>query len=121
MATSQVCQNVIADTVTLANGQSLSPVVDLNGKTLLAVVIPSGWTAAAMTFQGSSDNITFFDIYITTGEYASGTMAASQAVVVDPTVFLAFRYLKIRSGTGASPVSQVADRILTLISRLLQQ
>jgi hypothetical protein len=103
--------------VTITNGQSLSPAVDMGGTTLVSIQMPAAWTAAGITLQGSSDGVSFFNIFSSTGvEYALAA-AASSFIVLDPVDMLGVRYMKIRSGTAGTPVNQAADRVLTLVTR----
>lgn len=117
-------QNIGSDvataTATIAAAGSLSGAVDLLENQLHAVVIPAGWTAAAVSFQVSLDNVTWVDLYNSAGEVSitSANAVAGRAIVVDSGVFSGFRYLKIRSGVAATPVAQVAERVLGLSLRV---
>ena len=109
-----VSQALETKTVTIASGASLSGAVDLGGRKLVAIVMPSGWTAAALTFQASVDGANYYNVY-------DGSTERSVAVDADYYSMLAIgdyvgvRYLKVRSGTAASAVNQGADRTLTLV------
>lgn len=113
-----------SDTVTIASGASLSDAADLGDNYLVGILMPSAWTAAELTFQGSLDNSTFTNLYwddvdnTTTGyEVVTTTAAASRLITLDWRKFAAFRYVKVRSGTAGTPVNQAADRVLTLVVR----
>lgn len=108
---------LVTATATIANGTALSAAVDLSAYTLVAIQLPSAWTAAGLTFQAANDNQNFGDVYDQTGEHAFAAVAANRYLICDPSAFAGVRYLKIRSGTGASPVNQGADRVLTLVLR----
>ena len=108
---------LVTAAVTIANGTALSPAVDLTAYTLVAIQLPAGWTAAGLTFQAANDNQNFGDVYDKTGEYAFAAVDVNRLLVCDPSAFAGIRYLKIRSGTGAAPVNQGADRVLTLVLR----
>jgi hypothetical protein len=88
--------------------------------TLCGVMLPAAWTAAVITFQVSLDNTTFVDLHDRNGEVSFPTAGASRGLQCDPAQFAGWRYLKIRSGTSATPVAQGADRILGLLTRTLQ-
>lgn len=106
-----------ATSVTISNGTSLSGAVDLGFNRLFAIQMPAAWSAAGLTFQGSSDGVTYANLYDDTGTEVSWTVAASTYVVVSaPAKMQGIRYLKIRSGTSGVPVNQAGDRILTVIS-----
>lgn len=104
--------------VSIAAATALSPAVDLAGQRLHRIALPAAWTAAAITFQSSFDGTTWNDLYDGNGEVtlASANVAAGRAIVVDPAVFLGVRFLKVRSGTSASPVAQAAQRDCTLVT-----
>jgi hypothetical protein len=104
-------------TVTIANGASLSGSVDMGAARLVGIIMPASWTAAGLTFQCSSDNSTFYNMYDETGAELTWTVAASTYVTANfPTRWLACRYLKIRSGTSSVAVNQGAARTLTVVS-----
>lgn len=105
-------------TATIAISTSLSAVVDLEGYHYLAIQMPAEWTTADLTFQASSTSGgTFADVYDDAGLEISAKAAASRVIGIDLAVvkLAALRYLKIRSGTTATPVNQAAERTLTLI------
>lgn len=102
-------------TVTIASGQSLSPQVDTGGRRLAAIKVPAAWTAAALTFQASVDaGVTWGDLYDDSGNEVSLAITAGRMIALDALamVLSPFRYLKLRSGTSASPVAQGADRAI---------
>ena len=108
--------------VTIANGQSLSAAVDLVGSVLVGIQMSALWTAAGLSFQASVDNSTFQDLFDSAGTEKTLTVVLAHALALkadDLATFVAWRYLKIRSGTTGAPVAQGADRILTLICRPL--
>jgi hypothetical protein len=106
-------------TATIANGAALSGAVDLGSSRLHRIVMPAGWTSAALTFQGSYDGTNFNDLYDgAAGEYSisSSIAGASRSIVVDPKIFYGVRHLKVRSGTSGTPANQGAERALTLVT-----
>lgn len=100
------------DFVTIANGASLSDVLDLRGRWFVGIEMPSVWTAANITFQGSTDGVTFVDLYTPTGSERSVTAAASRYIVLSPQDYGGLNYVKLRSGTSATPVNQAAERTI---------
>ncbi|QEX18501.1 hypothetical protein FRZ44_38080 [Hypericibacter terrae] len=113
--------NLPRDTVTatVANGESLSDVVDLGGMSLTGIVMPADWDAADLTFQASPTGVgaSFADLYDAAGTEITVSAAASIAIAIEPAAWAGLRYLKIRSGTSGSPVNQGADRALVLLVR----
>lgn len=101
---------------TILSGQSLSGAVDLGEQRAHRLALPAAWTAAAMTFQTSSDGLAFNDLYTSDGEYtlSSSVVAASRSIVLDQAVFYGVRWLKLRSGTSAAVVVQAADRAISI-------
>jgi hypothetical protein len=102
-------------TATIANGTSLSNAVYLGSSDLISIIMPSSWTTANITYQFSIDGVNFYDAYNTTAELSSTAAVASRIISINSANYDAGRYIKIRSGTSATPVNQAADRILTLI------
>ena len=58
--------------VTIASGNSLP----LGNKTLVGIIMPSAWTAAALSFQMSGDDSTFVNVTDGTGSEISPEIAA---------------------------------------------
>ena len=109
---------VTTATATIASGTSLSGAADLGTGRIVGLVIPASWTSAAITFQGSADGSTYFDLYDDAIErtIASGSVAASRFLALSLGDWLGIRAVKLRSGTAASPVNQPADRVITLVT-----
>jgi len=114
--------------LTIANGESVSGSVNLNGMTnapnglrLFGIVMPAAWTAANLTFQVSYDNgASWVDMYDDGGSEIVAIASTSRLIVLrDPTTFSAVPMLKVRSGTAATPVNQGAARTLTLVLRAI--
>lgn len=118
---SQFANGYQTGSVTIATGASLSDEEDLQGKTLCGVIIPSTWgTTADVTFAASDvTGGTFYPVRTPAGEYAFASITASQYLAVDPAVFAGVRFLKVRSGTSATPVNQTGGDVLTLVFRAL--
>lgn len=104
--------------ITIANGQSQTGALDLGTLRLAGVLVdPAGWTAAKVSFLVSHDGTTFAPLYSTAGEVASAAnQAAGDFVAVAADSFRGVRFLKVRSGTAASPTTQGADRALVLVA-----
>ncbi len=103
---------------TIANGASLTGTLDLGGLRLFGIVMPSGWTAADLTFQMSPDaGAAWADLKNQDGAEITVTASAGGCFVLDPAQFSSLQYLRVRSGAAASPVAQGADRQLRLVLR----
>lgn len=104
-------------TATIANGASLSGAVDLGTLRLFAIQMPTSWTSANLTFQVSTDGTNYYNLYDDTGTEVTWTAAASQVIQSsNPGRWLAFQYLKVRSGTSGSAVNQGGARTLTFVA-----
>lgn len=103
-------------TVTIPANASLSGTVQLNEFVPVAIVMPSAWDAANLTFQASEDGTTFLDLYGTSGSELQVTAGANRFIALDPVQFRGARFLKVRSGTSGTPVNQSAQRTLRLLA-----
>jgi len=102
-----------------AGATGLSDVIDLQGHVLVAIQMPSTWTAADLTFQVSLDGVTFNNLYDSTGAEVAIKAAASQVVAIkDPALMWHSGKIKLRSGTAALAVDQTAARAIKLATRL---
>lgn len=109
---------------TIANGQSLSGVVPLQGLEVVGIIMPAAWTAAALTFQSADiadppagGSTTYQNIYSTGGTELNYTVDAARRIPVDPNAFGRHSAVKVRSGTSGAAVNQGADRIGYLVVR----
>ena len=103
--------------VTIANGESLSGAVDLNGMALVGLIMPAAWTAANLTVALSIDNSTYNNLYDSNGNEYLITAAASRRIIVPASDLPAVKWLKIRSGTSGAAVAQGGARVITLLAR----
>jgi len=114
--------NVLAAEVTIAQGASLSGLIDTRGLPLVGVLMPATWDPADVTFQSSIDGTTFGNCFDREGneiKLVNGA-AVSRAFHIAPSVLPGVRFVKVRSGTTATPVSQGSARVLTLLFRLVE-
>jgi hypothetical protein len=105
-------------TATIGSGASISGEIDLGDKVFAGLIMPAEWTAAVITFLVAKESGgTFYSLYNDAGTEISLTVAAGTAVgIADVALALApWRYVKLRSGTAASPVAQGADRVINLV------
>ena len=103
-----------ADSVTIANGASLSGALILGLRSLFALELPAAWTTAAVTFAVSRDGTTYVPLNDVDGEVTIGSAVAvaSAGISVDPVLFAGWSHVKVRSGTSASPVNQGGARVV---------
>lgn len=110
----------IKRTVTISSGSAVSDAEeDLRGYVLAAIVMPSAWTNANLTLQAIAEpGGTYQDVYDDGGTEYSLTVDASQFVALEQDARERFRAaygVKLRSGTGGTPVNQAADREIVLV------
>jgi len=107
------------ETAVIAITTSLSAAVNLGNKRLAAIQMPAAWDAAVITFQGSLDGTTFSNLFDSNGlemSIPSLSATANLGISIDVASFAGWPFLKIRSGTAASPVNQTAARSLLIAS-----
>lgn len=105
--------------VTIADGASLSNAFDLTPTNrLVGVELPSGWTTQSITFQVSLDGTTYVSAYDADGnEIVIPSAVASRFYGLSAAQQVALygaRYVKVRSGTTASPQNQAGGDVIKL-------
>jgi len=111
-------------TATIAINTATSTIVDLHGKFLVGLVMPSGWDAADISFQcalGAEETVggdtTFNDLYDDAGVRVKVVVTASKHVCFRNdlrSLFRGVRHFKILSAntSGGAPVNQTAARTI---------
>ena len=104
-------------TCTIASGASLSAEIDGKGMRLAKIFMPSGWTAASMTFaEAEASGGTFDPLYDGAWIEVTESVAASRTVApLNTAALTSMCYFKVRSGTVASAVNQEAARTIGLL------
>jgi len=103
----------------IANGQTITPELDLRHYALRGLIIPAGFTGTMISFQAGQDIIsggpgnpaapTFVEVNDDSGSAVTITVAANTYVVFGQVVaekLNAVLYTKIRSGTVSAPSTQ---------------
>lgn len=107
---------VLPEDVTIASGAALTAGINLKGRVLAGIIMPSSWTTANLTLQACATEAgTYVDVYSTAGTEYAITAAASRYLAIDITQTRGLNFIKVRSGTTGTPVNQGADRTLTLM------
>lgn len=113
--------------VKIASGASQSGEIDCSGQDILGIIVPTGWTAAAITFLAAEredeagNAATFVPIYDDAGtevSIPSAAAAAGRYIALRPDVAPLTRgpwRIKLRSGVAATPVNQAAERTITVV------
>lgn len=91
---------------TIGAGQSLSDALDCSAGKIIKITMPSDWEAAVLTFQTSSDNVGYNDIYSPDGREVTWHVFPSTAILGELTT----GWIKFRSGTAGQPVLQGEQR-----------
>src|SRR3990167_8245956 len=104
-------------TATIEADDSLSDVVDVSGVLVTGLVVPSSWDSANLTFQGGFGAGALWDIYTSAGAEWIVTAVAGKLAAIDPTSVACANFIRIRSGTAGSPVTQSAQRQIILAVR----
>jgi hypothetical protein len=107
-------------TVNIAINTALSQAIFLGDGVLCAIQMSAGWDAADLTFQVSDDGgTTWQELRDSSGTAITvASPTAGYRLELDASDFKSAMFLKVRSGTSASPVNQTtAARVLTVISR----
>ena len=104
-------------------GQSLSDALDTSAGEIIRLRMPPAWDGANLSFQVSSDNVTWSDAYSIGGREALIPVVAGSTVVValadgspppsqlaEPPDWRGASWIRVRSGSRAYPVVQTARR-----------
>jgi hypothetical protein len=99
----------------------LAEAVDLQGGRLVAIVMPSTWISANLTFQASWDGDSYANLYDDSGNEVAVTVSpttGSRYVVFDALDNMeGVRFVKVRSGTAAAAITQTTETSVTLVVR----
>jgi hypothetical protein len=101
--------------ITIANGDYISGVANLSGRTPTVIEMPSAWTAAVLTFAGSCDDTNYHPVCEDDGTEVTLTVDANFRVVLTGYTEKAFsnhKTIKLRSGTYAAHVAQGVERVI---------
>lgn len=104
--------------VTIALGASLSDAVDIGqGAAVVRIGMPTAWTAAVLTLSVSDDNVTYRNLYDRNGNEYTLQAGTARSIIVPPADTYGSRYLKVRSGTSGTPVTQATAQTLRVLAR----
>lgn len=85
----------------IADGQTASAAISLNGFVLCGIQVPAAFTGTAVSFQASVDGMTYQALHSTTsGTALSYTTAQGQFCAIDPKDFHGVNFLKIVSNAS---------------------
>jgi hypothetical protein len=107
--------DILHPTVTIASGGPTSGALDCGGRTLCGVYLPAEFDGTALTFSVSTALAGTYYPLCDGGAAYSITVAASQYVRLDPSIFAGVRFIKFISGTNQA----TTDTILTAAVRVV--
>ena len=93
--------------VVIHEGESLSDPIDCTNGRIVKLTMPHDWTSAIISFQTSSDNAGYNNIYHPDGREVQCVVNPGGAIIG---VDLIAGWVKIRSGTSGQPVPQPERR-----------
>jgi hypothetical protein len=108
----------IVRVATIANGESLSNVINVDGFKYFRFYMPSSWTAANLTFKESyASDKDYQDMYDDASTEVNIPVSTSRVVVADVNALklAGAKYIKLRSGTTGTPVNQAAERKIYIV------
>lgn len=108
-------------TTKILSGVSVSAPIDTRKALLAGFIMPSAWTAAALSVEVSADDATPSNwAALQDGLSAAypqiGTPAVGVAYSLDQSKLRGWNWVRFRSGTTASPVNQAAERSFVITS-----
>jgi hypothetical protein len=99
----------IVDGPTILAGESLSDGVDCSAGTIVRITVPQEFTSANLTFQVSSDNNFYNDMFTENGSEITVVAKPSTGIVVHEAWTRSINFIKFRSGSRSHPVAQKVD------------
>lgn len=109
-------RNTTVLTAAIANGQSLSGILRVDGLSVVAFIMPAAFTGTALTFQAAANEAdTFANVHSSAGTELSVTVAASRFVTLPAAFIQGAHFIKVRSGTAGAPTAEGAARAITVI------
>ena len=111
---------VVVDGPTILAGQSLSDAIDMvsqQGKAIAGLLVPFDMPPIHVTFQLSQGPDDFRELWSVHGYQVAVMLNPGARMVFDTNWSLTADYMKIRTGTAATPIVQAANRhFMTIIS-----
>ena len=99
-------------------GESMSATMDCRAGEIVRLTMPPDWTSAVLTFQISSDDNGYNDVFDHNGKELTVVVVAGAAIIVPADYLAAAAFIKFRSGTRDQPVVQPARRMVAIAIRV---
>jgi hypothetical protein len=110
--------------IEFAAGASISNAINLDGKNLVALIIPSAWTGSSITLQACHrldvETPVWNDLRDMNGLEIVIPVATNSQIQIEPAKLVGLKYMRVRNGTSASPVNQAAARLAFGVVREVQ-
>lgn len=105
--------------VTIANGESLSGPIDISAFDHIRIEMPDEWTPADLTIQALAVDGTYKDVYDKDGNEVAIKVDTNRIISISASnpKLGPLSWIKLRSGTGATPVAQGGERTLYIDGR----
>ena len=109
----------VVQAATIAATASLSGAIALSSAFPVGLLVPTGWTTANITFQGSLDGGVTYGNARTSGgsEVTVNVTTAGDIYSLNPLDFAAYTHIRVRSGIASTPVTQAASVSLSFVTR----
>jgi hypothetical protein len=101
-----------------ADGQSDNAYDFGGGATRMGIIMPATWTTASVSFQvASTVDGTYYDLRNEAGTLVALTVSQGNVYSLETSasVLSSWRWVKVRSGSTSSPVTQDANRTLRFV------
>lgn len=104
-------------TTSIPATQALSAPVWIGNAALTAIRMPAAWDAAALTFQCAVNPVNgpWLNLHDQAGAEISFAAAANRHIALTHNPLRGLLWVRVRSGTTGTPVTQSANRDLVLI------
>jgi hypothetical protein len=73
------------------------------------------FTSAALTFQGSADDVTYVEVVDSSAAAVTYTASTGAVYIKAPADLVGVPYIKVRSGTSGAAVAQGGARTISLV------
>lgn len=95
---------VIDSVVVEIDGGTTSDAIDIKGSSIVGLVCPSGVSGTSMTFQGTVDDVNYYNVYDESGSQKSVTIAASRYIALNPNDYVGIHKLKMVSSATETSI-----------------
>jgi hypothetical protein len=91
-------------------GEALSDVIDCSPGRLVRLTMPGAWTSALLSFQISTDNILYNNLYTHDGQEVAIPVQPGAGIIFPEGLMAGISFIKFRSGRAGHDVNQAELR-----------